>query len=97
MAWFNEAYNEVYRSAQSENVGFPGWDLKYEGCYYNYPDIQIGVNPGHRSDPGPNAGDSFDVIYFGNAISQRLRQIKMDTDPGNLFSFAQSIPLPSGG
>jgi len=97
VTWFNAGYNSVHSAAQGsvENSGFPLWGAKYQGCYFNYPDRQVGVNSGYQEEPGGNvfSGD-FSELYFGVDVASRLKSIKMSVDPDNFFVFSQSIPLP---
>lgn len=67
---------------------------KYQGCYFNYPDRQIGVNSGYKADPGVAYSGDFSELYFGTDVAPKLKAIKAAIDPGNFFAFAQSIPLP---
>ncbi|CAM4036787.1 FAD-binding protein [Rahnella bruchi] len=96
VTWFNAGYNAIHNAAQGdvENSGYPLWSSKYQGCYFNYPDRQIGVNSGYKQDPGGNtfSGD-FSELYFGVDVAARLKWVKENIDPNNFFAFAQSIPL----
>lgn len=94
VSWFNAGYNAIHRKAQDNKSGFPLWGEKYQGCYINYPDKQLGVNQGYTSDPGEQYGD-FLELYFGNTVRDRLIQIKKDIDPENRFSFSQSVTYAS--
>ncbi|HKK57805.1 FAD-binding protein [Marinobacter sp.] len=95
ISWFNEGYSEVHRNAMSNPSPFPLWGQKYQGCYFNYPDRHIGVNPGYEGDPGESYRGAFAELYFGQIVADKLMEIKSRVDPANIFSFAQSIPVGS--
>ncbi|HAV1831783.1 TPA: FAD-binding oxidoreductase [Enterobacter hormaechei subsp. steigerwaltii] len=94
--WFNAGYNYIHSQAQpdvTENKGFPVWGTKYQGCYFNYPDRQLGVNAGYTGDLNPYTGD-FLEIYFGTDVATTLKAIKANTDPNNIFAYSQSVLHP---
>lgn len=93
--WFNYGYNAIHRAAQGNvaNSGFPLWGEKYQGCYFNYPDRQIGVNNGYKKDPGEVYNGDFCELYYGADVAVALKKIKKAVDPENFFAFAQSIPV----
>ncbi|AHG22964.1 hypothetical protein Z042_21640 [Chania multitudinisentens RB-25] len=95
VTWFNAGYNNIHSRAQGlvTNNGFPLWGDKYQGCYINYPDRQIGVNSGYKADPGLVYDGDFCELYFGTAVAATLKTIKKNVDPDNFFTFAQSIPV----
>lgn len=90
VSWFNAGYNAIYRQGTNNASGFPVWGDRYQGCYFNYPDKQLGVNPDYKPDPGEQYGD-FTQIYFGDAVAEKLKAIKAEIDPNNVFAFAQSF------
>ncbi|MCT4706591.1 FAD-binding protein [Enterobacteriaceae bacterium H16N7] len=95
VTWFNAGYNNIHSSATNGASSFPVWGEKYQGCYFNYPDKQLGVNDGYTADPGDQYGD-FLQLYFGEDVSGILKQIKKEIDPSNVFSFSQAVlNLPS--
>lgn len=93
ITWFNAGYNHIYSQAQGniENNGFPLWGTKYQGCYFNYPDRQLGVNSGYKGDPGEVYSGNFLEIYFGFDVEARLMEIKKQIDPNNIFAYSQSV------
>lgn len=95
VTWFNAGYNYIHTQAQGAIIdsGFPLWGAKYQGCYINYPDRQIGVNNGYNADPGDVYSGDFCELYFGTTVAATLKTIKANVDPDNFFSFAQSIPV----
>jgi FAD/FMN-containing dehydrogenase len=98
VTWFNAGYNNIHAQAQplksAPDNGYPLWGEKFQGCYFNYPDRQIGVNSGYKADPGDAYSGDFCELYFGTDVATKLKAIKAVIDPGNFFAFAQSIPLP---
>jgi hypothetical protein len=93
VTWFNEGYNRIHYKGTNNASGFPVWGDKYQGCYFNYPDRQLGVNPGYISDPGEQYGD-FLLLYFGEHVRKELLAIKTSIDPMNKFAFSQSVLNP---
>lgn len=95
VTWFNAGYNYIHTQSQGavKNSGFPLWGEKYQGCYINYPDRQLGVNSAYKADPGDVFSGDFSDLYFGSTVAAKLKTIKMNVDPDNFFSFAQSIPV----
>ncbi|WP_189389340.1 FAD-binding protein [Buttiauxella sp. B2] len=90
VTWFNLGYNNIHLSATDGASSFPVWGNKYQGCYFNYPDRQLGVNDGYAADPGASYGN-FLGIYFGGSVAYQLNEIKAKVDPGNVFSHSQSV------
>ena len=90
ISWFNAGYNAIHRQGTDNASGFPRWGEKYQGCYFNYPDRQTGVNVGYKGDPGEQYGD-FLELYFSQAVSDELKVIKSRVDPNNIFAHAQAI------
>ena len=90
VTWFNQGYNDIHHNATNGTELFPVWGDKYQGCYFNYPDRQLGVNDGFASDPGVSYGD-FLAIYFGDSVAANLKIIKGNIDPGNVFCYSQSL------
>jgi len=90
VSWFNAGYNAIHWQATGNISRFPEWGNKYQGCYFNYPDRQLGVNEGYTPDPGDQYGD-FLALYFGENVRDRLLTIKNRIDPENRFAHAQSV------
>lgn len=90
VSWFNAGYNNIYSSGTAGDSAFPVWGTKYQGCYFNYPDRQLGVNDGYAPDPGETYGD-FLGIYFGESVAAKLKTIKTAIDPDDVFSYSQSV------
>ncbi|MDJ0464458.1 FAD-binding oxidoreductase [Streptomyces sp. H27-C3] len=82
-AWLREVYGEVY----SATGGYPVPNASTDGCYVNYPDIDI-------TDPAQNtSGVRWSTLYYKNHYA-RLQQIKKAYDPRNVFRHSQSVELP---
>ncbi|MGE8098139.1 BBE domain-containing protein [Pseudomonas fluorescens] len=84
LAWINKIYEDVYASQPNKR---PGVDDRYEGCYINYPDVDMLLVNGV-----PN--DSWLELYYGNTgLVEELILLKNQIDPKNLFRHQMSIPL----
>ncbi|MFJ4875286.1 FAD-binding oxidoreductase [Streptomyces sp. NPDC088745] len=82
-AWLREVYAEVY----SSSGGYPVPNASTDGCYVNYPDVDI-------TDPAQNtSGVPWTTLYYKEHYP-RLQQVKKAYDPKNVFRHAQSIALP---
>jgi hypothetical protein len=78
--WIRSFYSAVYASTG----GVPVPNAVTDGCYVNYPDIDL-------NDPTFNqSGLPYSTLYYkGNY--PRLRQVKAKYDPRNVFRHRQSI------
>lgn len=78
--WINSFYQEMYSNSNvpvnAQGTPYPG--EYYEGCYINYPDVEMKKFPFW-----------FELYYPG--IYSRLLQIKNDSDPLNIFNHELSI------
>ncbi|WP_199181250.1 BBE domain-containing protein [Chromobacterium alticapitis] len=83
--WMREFYEDVYRQDGFNGTPYPGPASRYEGCYINYPDVDMvdGANPG---TPAYHWGE----LYYPGAYGQ-LREGKRRYDPLNVFHHALSI------
>ena len=81
--WARECYGEVY----ADTGGVPVPNEVTDGCYVNYPDIDL-------TDPRFNTSSVpwHDLYYKQNYA--RLQQAKQKWDPRNVFRHGQSIELP---
>jgi hypothetical protein len=80
LAWIRALYSEMY--AGTGGVPVPG--TATDGCYVNYPDVDLG-------DPEWNtSGTSWAELYYKEHYP-RLQQVKTQWDPGDVFRHAQSI------
>ncbi|GAB3903213.1 BBE domain-containing protein [Kibdelosporangium lantanae] len=80
LAWIRGFYGEVYGSTG----GVPVPNAVTDGCYVNYPDIDL-------QDPAFNrSGVPWSTLYYKDNYT-RLRQVKRKYDPRNVFRHRQSI------
>ncbi|MFD3546479.1 FAD-binding oxidoreductase [Streptomyces sp. NPDC058655] len=82
-AWLRDVYTEVY----STSGGYPVPNASTDGCYVNYPDVDITDTTQNRS------GVAWSTLYYKEHYP-RLQQIKKTYDPKNVFRHSQSIALP---
>lgn len=84
LAWIKKIYEEVYASQPNKRPSVNG---RYEGCYINYPDVDMLTVNGA-------ANDSWLELYYGNSgLVEDLILLKNQVDPKNLFRHQMSIPL----
>ncbi len=84
--WIRTTYRDVYAATG----GVPVPNEVNDGCYVNYPDIDLG-------DPRWNtSGTPWHDLYY-KAGYARLQQVKRMYDPGDVFRHAQSVRLPEAG
>ncbi|MEX5635128.1 FAD-binding oxidoreductase [Parafrankia sp. FMc2] len=83
IAWLREIYEAVY----ADTGGVPVSGEVTDGCYVNYPDIDL-------SDPRRNrSGVPWTTLYYGENYP-RLQRVKAAWDPRDFFRHSQSIRLP---
>ncbi|MBW4717526.1 FAD-binding oxidoreductase [Saccharothrix obliqua] len=83
IAWLREFYEEVY----ADTGGVPVSDDTTDGCYVNYPDIDLG-------DPARNrSGVPWHDLYYAENYP-RLQRVKAEWDPHDVFRHGQSVRLP---
>ncbi|MFW6725178.1 FAD-binding oxidoreductase [Streptomyces sp. MAR4 CNY-716] len=83
LSWIRNMYRDVY----ADTGGVPVPNEVNDGCYINYPDIDL-------SDPEWNTSDTpWHDLYYKQGYP-RLQQVKAAYDPGNVFRHAQSVRLP---
>lgn len=80
IAWARECYRDVY----ADTGGVPVPNEVTDGCYVNYPDIDL-------NDPRLNtSGVPWHDLYYKENYP-RLRRIKAEWDPLHVFRHGQSI------
>nr|CTQ90909.1 FIG00553873: hypothetical protein [Kibdelosporangium sp. MJ126-NF4] len=80
LQWFRKFYSSVYASTG----GVPVPNAVTDGCYVNYPDVDL-------NDPSFNkSGVPWSTLYYKGSYP-RLRQVKAKYDPRNIFRHRQSI------
>ncbi|MDW4910073.1 BBE domain-containing protein, partial [Streptomyces sp. ADMS] len=67
--------------------GVPVPNAVTDGCYVNYPDIDL-HDPAYNKSQVP-----WYTLYYKNSYP-RLQKIKAKYDPGNVFHHSQSVRLP---
>jgi FAD/FMN-containing dehydrogenase len=83
IGWVRDAYAGIF----PDTGGVPVAGELTDGCYINYPDVDLG-------DPNWNrSGVPWQTLYYG-AHYPRLQQVKARWDPLDTFHHAQSIRLP---
>ena len=92
--WINDLHSSVYKAYG----GFPDPrndpDGVVDGCYFNYPDIALGVN-GTDSPGIDNAMYLYFKENFQNSTPYNLQDVKNKWNPEDWFKGPQSIPLKS--
>ena len=85
LGWERETYEGMFKN--TGGVPVPGDQL--DGCYINYPDVDV-ASAEHNS-----SGVGWQTLYFkGNY--PRLQKAKASWDPTNYFTHSLGIELPSG-
>ncbi|MET9442745.1 FAD-binding oxidoreductase [Streptomyces sp. NPDC006610] len=83
LRWLREFYQSVY----ADTGGVPVVNEVTDGCYVNYPDIDL-------SDPKYNTSDvSWQELYYKGNYA-RLQRVKQKYDPRDVFRHSQSVKLP---
>ncbi|MDH6123777.1 FAD-binding protein [Kitasatospora sp. GP82] len=89
LRWIRKFYQDVYQPTGGVPV-VPGPELptlNTDGCYINYPDVDL-------SDSTLNtSGQPWHQLYYKDGY-QRLQQVKLEWDPSNVFHHAQSVRVP---
>jgi len=86
--WIRNLYKDTY--ASTGGTPNPARDREgiVGGCYYNYPDVDLGTNADGRID------EALWLYFLDNYRNnpRNLVAVKQRWDPSNLFHHAQSIP-----
>lgn len=79
---------EFFHGAYADTGGVPVPNAVTDGCYVNYPDIDL-------HDPAYNtSGVPWSTLYYKDNYP-RLQQVKKKYDPRNVFRHSQSVELPT--
>ncbi|MFJ5552573.1 FAD-binding protein [Streptomyces sp. NPDC093225] len=84
LKWIREFFHGVY----ADTGGVPVINDVTDGCYVNYPDIDL-----HDPQFNKSATPWHELYYKGNYA--KLQQVKKKYDPRNVFRHSQSIQLPA--
>lgn len=82
LQWIRDFYADLYSvsTAGSRYNGTPFWSSRYEGCYINYPDVDMLQH------------DFWPQLYYGTGdLYPFLQSVKRKYDPNNIFHHAMSI------
>lgn len=80
LSWVRELYRDVFASTG----GVPAPGPRTDGCYVNYPDVDL-------ADPGLNtSGVDWTELYYKDNYA-RLQRVKRRWDPQDVFRHAQSV------
>lgn len=82
---------DLFVKAFAESDGIP-LDENFEGCYLNYPDLDMTYNGG-LPENGKNP-DWYKIYFPDSRIEARLKAAKLHWDPLNLFRNEMSVPIP---
>ncbi|MCC8378396.1 BBE domain-containing protein [Xenorhabdus sp. PB30.3] len=80
--YFNEYNGKPYEK-------YDGKDTPYQGCYINYPDIDMKYTDFTHKTIDPD----WLALYYGEKISKELIEVKNIFDRDNIFRHEMSIPL----
>jgi hypothetical protein len=77
-----DTYTAAYSTATADpaHLGTPFWNDHYEGCYINYPDVDMAAH------------DYWPQLYYGTGdLYPLLQRVKAKYDPHNVFHHTMSI------
>lgn len=80
--WMRDFYTDLYATSgkMAKYTGTPYWGDRYEGCYINYPDVDMVQ---HAYWP---------QLYYGTGdLYPFLQNVKRKYDPNNIFHHSMSI------
>lgn len=79
--WMHDFYADVYSdpSSDARYKGTPYHSKQYEGCYINYPDVDMIAYP------------FWPQLYYGEELYSFLQGVKRRYDPNNIFHHSMSI------
>jgi hypothetical protein len=82
--WMRDFYKDLYATSGSmaKYTGTPFWGDRYEGCYINYPDVDMVQ---HAYWP---------QLYYGTGdLYPFLQNVKRKYDPNNIFHHSMSVRI----
>lgn len=81
LKFYDEMYSDVYAAnVESPYAGTPYPNAHYEGCYINYPDVDMLRYPFWQD------------LYFGTGgLCEFLRDVKRKYDPHNVFHHSMTV------
>ncbi|MFO2465385.1 BBE domain-containing protein [Pseudomonas sp. 15FMM2] len=86
--WIRTLYFDAFADADAVPL-----NDQFEGCYINYPDLDMTYSGG---DPANGPNDAWYSIFFPDPrIESRLRRTKQRWDPLNIFRNQMSVPITS--
>ena len=89
--WIKSAYDLIH--ADTGGRPTPGildnyGNEIYQGCYINYPDIDM-----LESATGLPDSNWLKLYYYDDNLIDRLKNLKIEVDPNNIFHHQMSIPI----
>lgn len=82
--WMREFFTDLYGNSKAgaKYNGTPFWSDQYEGCYINYPDVDM------------LQYDYWPQLYYGTGeLYPFLQSVKKKYDPNNIFHHAMSVRI----
>lgn len=90
--WIRDLYASVHKSVNTEKEETPIWGDHYEGCYINYPDIDM--NDSAKPDTNhEHMTEAAGELYYGKVLFAKMKKAKAEWDKANIFHHSLSIPL----
>ncbi|HAV1831577.1 TPA: hypothetical protein JG914_004412 [Enterobacter hormaechei subsp. steigerwaltii] len=90
-AWLRTLYSEAF-PASAPGQAEPGTPLNddFDGCYFNYPDLDMKYRNGNANGNDP-VNPEWRTIYFPRGKEALLQQAKRLWDPLNVFRNDMSV------
>ena len=81
LKYFDEMYTDIYSAnVEGKYAGTPFHNEFYEGCYINYPDVDMARN------------SFWPELYYGNGgLYPFLQKVKKKYDPNNIFHHSMTV------
>lgn len=81
LQWMHDLYEELYSDPENDakHKGTPYHGHQYEGCYINYPDVDMLAYP------------FWPQLYYGEKVYPFLQKVKRRYDPNNIFHHSMSV------